>query len=277
VKDSEAMLTTPTGEREQAFSALLAQVEKLVDWFDRQLHDWSMQPARDYEETVNRMARIVGGECRAVLRLAVCGRSFLPSALVAGRAAFEGAVTCAWVLLNATDESEVLARWIGLTREEQERFSKFASSSDHGLPNERAWWLVRNQRRTLEFALYTETLQLGREPIARPTVAAMLEKFGLTRLYYSYMIASQFNHGDLMAAEEFYSSPARNEELEPDTEDWTAALYVVAWSIRFTSHAYNERPRASTTELSDDPFDTTLAAIREYGARYGESNPSASS
>jgi hypothetical protein len=244
------------------YSEVVSSVRRATLWFSSLVLEWGAGRNREYEAAALLLMRLQGTNARAVVTLAETSIEHVPAALAASRSCFEAGLTCAWLLgeLDAgsapVTEAEILRRWLGLHDEARGWMAKVArDATEVGFDDTAARWRDGAERRARLLAVASKKLELDdATPIKRPNVAQLCERAGLSRLYHSYRLSSQFTHGTLMGAEEFSPRQARGGMAGPVADDWLLPLSMVVWGFQLSEGAYARRPLASSEPINDAPL-----------------------
>jgi len=236
-------------------------------WFRSSIMNWSEYVESRYEAEAMRLLMLIWRQVRAVTDLAQQAPDNFAPAPILARAAFEGGLTCNW-LLQGEDAKVCEGRWLVLQYEAAQRMRRVSRQlHEAGIPSDR--WrqeAVRLENLTSEKGVEGRT--------RRPNVLEMLRSLGLERLYFGYILASQWSHGTILAGREH----AAEQRTPFSLGEWYTPFNMSIWGILFGARGYLQRPggpglkRLQGTPLGDaqDTLQVLLAAWEAEGATAGE-------
>jgi hypothetical protein len=93
----------------------------------------------------------------------------------------------------------------------------------------------------------------------RPNVLEMLRFLGLERLYFGYILASQWSHGTVLAGREH----AAEQRTPFSVGEWYTPFNMSMWGILFGVRGYVQRPRGPGLEqLQGTPLGDAQEALQ---------------
>lgn len=231
------------------FEELAWDVWRSAIWLRSRWLEWSQMQRLPYEREALRRIWLICELAEGFHRIVSDGKRInVSAASTLARPTFETGLMCSWLLVGAKDPNpqlqveQIYVRHLALCRNDTNWVVKIANTTAaSGLGGER--WLqgteeMQDHYAQLESFYFPDSAadDLRLPPI--PSVRGLLADRGQLRLYYGYMISSQWIHGTGMGAREF--DPFRRQAATPI--DLMLATSQTIWGVLLAARAYVQRP-----------------------------------
>jgi hypothetical protein len=230
-----------TGDVDEIVAGLEA-VWMLVDraalWLSSHHIEWTSHASTAAEKACLMMLPTITGQLKAVTALGRADLSYLPTALMAGRSAFEIGLRVAWIY-SAEDSGEMEDRALRLHRKTERWMRRVAARLENSETGTGHRWRRAAEAHNARIEQYLVPSNAESALRPPPPVFEQLRSLELERLYHAYQLASEHTHGGLASGGEMV---AVRRERSPYglywPQDWSLPINLCAWACMFVAQHY---------------------------------------
>ncbi|WP_116452293.1 hypothetical protein [Blastococcus litoris] len=230
------------------FTVAVQDVAHGLLWLRSSLDEWRQAVATRYEADALRRMWVLADHVDGLVTMAGTNPRVLPPAFAAGRSAFETGLMTHWLLVGPTAPGHLAVREEAETRHLQmlESDARWAEGLTDRL---RGWGLPAGRWSSLTQERW-DRLSRARDAYGRgdqadrlprpPDVVTVLRGLDLERLYWGYMVSSQWVHGTTMGAMEL--DPFRDGAGPPGLGEWYLPMNLGVWGLVLAARGMARRP-----------------------------------
>jgi hypothetical protein len=223
-----------------ALEAIWSLLDRAALWVSSIQTDLAANSSGLVDGTCAALMPTISRQMRTLTYLGRSGVDYLPTAMAAGRAAFEVGLRLEWIN-RPEDHEERKIRVLRLHNDQTRWKNAVARDYDRSSAGGDRWLRAAQVQAALvarELRNINWTGQLQQPP----SVSAQLHELDLDRLYSGYRLASEYVHGGLSSA---LDAEAVRTERSPFgiywPNDWSLAVLMCAWGCRFSTRHYAGR------------------------------------
>ncbi|RBY79383.1 hypothetical protein DQ239_07115 [Blastococcus sp. TF02-09] len=230
------------------FTAAVQDVAHGLLWLRSSLDEWRQQVVTQYEADALRRMWVLADHVDGLVTMARANPHVLPPAFAAGRSAFETGLMTHWLLVGQAAPGHLAVR--GETEIRHLQLLESDARWADGLTDRLRTWELRAGRWSSLAQERWDRLTRVRKAYGRgdqderlprpPSVVSVLRDLDLERLYWGYMVSSQWVHGTTMGATEL--DPFRPGAGPPGFGEWYLPMNLGVWGLVLAARGFARRP-----------------------------------